>query len=599
MRKYKGRFLIATFILAQAFLVLVGRMWYLQIVEGDEFERFSLNNRIRLIRVPAPRGRILDRSGKEIVVNRPSFDVYVLPDDVKDPQYLAGVLSPILGIDAAEIKDKITESLRENRFRPALIAQDINRDQLAFIEARKSSLQAVLIEVNHVRKYPHGTLGSGFLGYLGKANEEELKLYPKLHNNDVVGKSGVEKNWETYLRGEDGYVQKVTDALGREVKNSLFHKDLKSLESVPGADVILSIDLDLQKAAEDALGEQKGAAIAINVKTGEVLALASHPNFNPGDFARGIHAKKWKELLENPKYPLLNRATQGLYAPGSVFKIVTAAAGLKEGVIDTNTRFYCPGRYTLGRKTFRCWKEEGHGTVNLHRAIVQSCDVYFYNVAERLGIDRFALHMKNFGFGSLTGIDLSERAGIAPSGEWKLKAFKAPWYAGETVVAGIGQGYVSVTPLQIASMTATVANGGRILKPQIVKKVVLPEGKVLTEYGAEIKGRLPVDAEVIKVIQEGLIGVVNEGGGTGRASRLDEMLVAGKTGTAQVISQTDNIDKDEHKDHAWFTAYAPADYPEIAVTVLVENGGKGGSVAAPRVRQILEAYLKLKKEGNV
>lgn len=599
MRKYKGRFLIATFILVQAFLVLVGRMWYLQIVQGDEFERFSLNNRVRFIRVPAPRGRILDRSGREIVVNRPSFDVYVLPDDVKDSGYLAKVLSPILGVESSEIKDKITKALRENRFRPALIAQDINRDQLAFIEARKSRLQAVLIEVNHVRKYPQGTLGSGFLGYLGKANEEELELYPELHNNDVVGKNGVEKNWETYLRGDDGYAQMVTDALGREVKNSLFHKDLKNLESVPGADVVLSIDLDLQKAAEDALGELKGAAVAMNVKTGEVLALASHPNFDPSDFVRGIQAKKWKDLLENPTYPLINRTTQGLYAPGSVFKIVTAAAGLKERIIDTNTHFYCPGRYTLGRKTFRCWKAGGHGTVNLHRAIVQSCDVYFYNVAERLGIDRFAFYIKKFGFGSYTGIDLSERAGVAPSREWKLKAFKAPWYTGETVVAGIGQGYVSVTPLQIAVMTATVANGGKILKPQIVKKVVSPEGKVLAEYGAEIKGRLHMEEEVIKAIQEGLKGVVNEAGGTGRASRLDEMLVAGKTGTAQVISQTDNIDKDEHKDHAWFTAYAPADDPEIAVTVLVENGGKGGSVAAPRVRQILEAYLKLKKEGNV
>ncbi|HEX3034995.1 MAG TPA: penicillin-binding protein 2, partial [Thermodesulfobacteriota bacterium] len=551
------------------------------------------------IRVPAPRGRILDRSGKEIVVNRPSFDVYVLPDDVKDPQYLAGVLSPILGMEAGEIKDKITKALRENRFRPTLIAQDINRDQLAFIEARKSRLQAVLIEINHVRKYPHGTLGSGFLGYLGMANEAELKLYPKLHNNDVVGKSGVEKNWETFLRGEDGFVQRVTDAVGREVKNSLFHKDLQSLESVPGADIVLSIDLDLQKAAEDALGEMKGAAIAINVKTGEVLALASHPNFDPSDFARGIQAKKWKELLEDPTFPLINRATQGLYAPGSVFKIVTAAAGLKEGVIDTNTRFYCPGSYTLGRKTFKCWKKGGHGTVNLHRAIVQSCDVYFYNVAERLGIDRFAFHIKSFGFGSPTGIDLSERAGIAPSREWKLKAFKAPWYSGETVVAGIGQGYVSVSPLQIAVMTATVANGGRILKPQIVKKVVSPEGNVVAVYGPEIKGRLPIDEKMITAIKDGLKAVVNEGGGTGRASRLDEMLVAGKTGTAQVISQTDNINKDEHKDHAWFTAYAPADDAEIAVTVLVENGGKGGSVAAPRVRQILEAYLKLKKEGNV
>lgn len=599
MRGYKGRFLIASFILIQAFLILIGRMWYLQILRGDEFEKFSLNNRIRFVRVPAPRGRILDRQGREVVVNRPSFDLYALPEDIKDPEHLSAAFSQALGTEAGEIRSIIEKATVENRFKSVVIAQDINRDQLALIEARKGSLAGAVIRVNHVRKYPHGKLGAAFLGYLGKASESDMELYPDLHNDDTVGKTGVEKNWETYLRGEDGFIQKVTDALGREVKSDLFQKDLVNKASVPGADVVLTIDLRLQKAAEEALGEQAGAAVAVNVKTGELLALASHPAFNPRDFVRGIKTGKWQELLTDKSFPLVNRATQGVYAPGSVFKIVTAAAGLKEGVIDSNTRFHCPGSYRLGRKSFRCWKKGGHGTVDLHRAIVQSCDVYFYNVGERLGIDSFARYMKAFGFGSLTGIDISERAGVAPSREWKLSALKQPWYTGETVVTAIGQGFISATPLQVAMMTADVANGGTILKPQIVKKVVSSQGETLADYAPEVRGRLPVGEEILSKIRDALKGVVNEPGGTGRGSRLDEILVAGKTGTAQVISRIDNITRREHKDHAWFTSYAPADDPEIAVTVVAEHGGKGGSVAAPIVKRIIEAYLKIKKEGNV
>jgi penicillin-binding protein 2 len=573
-------------------------MWYLQILRGDDFEKFSLNNHIRFLRIPAPRGRILDRHGREIVVNRPSFDVYVIPNDVKDLELLTSTLSTALGIEPAEIKDKINKALRENRFKPALIAQDINRDQLAFLEARKSSLPSISIEVNHTRKYPYGKLGAAFLGYLGKATEDELKLYPNILGSDVVGKSGIEKGWETYLRGEDGFIQKVTDALGREVNEDLFQKDLKSRDSVQGADVVLSINLDLQKAAEEALGERDGAVVVIDVKTGEVLALVSHPTFDPRDFVRGVDTKKWKQLVEDPSFPLLNRATQGLYAPGSVFKIVTAAAGLGEGVIDSNTFVYCSGVYKLGKKTFRCWKPAGHGWVNLHDAIVQSCDVYFYNVGERLGINRLFPYIKGFGFGTPTGIALSERVGISPSEEWKLKTLKKPWYKGETIVTSIGQGYISVTPLQVALMTAAVANGGILMQPQLVKKVVSPQGGVLVEYGPKEKGHIPVKEDMLNVIRDALIGVVNDSHGTGRAARLDEMTVAGKTGTAQVIALGKGT-HEKHKDHAWFTSYAPAEKPEIAITVLVEHGGKGGAVAAPIVKQILKVYLRLKEEGNV
>jgi penicillin-binding protein 2 len=602
MQRYKGRFLITTVILVQAFLILAGRMWYLQIIRGDEFEKFSLNNRIRSIRIPAPRGRILDRRGRELVVNRPSFNVYVLPEDVKDRDSLAVTLSVALGMEHDVIKNKITAAFQKNRHNLALIAQDISRNQLAFLEARRSSLPGLVIEVDHLREYMHGKIGAPFLGYMGKITESELKSHPDMHGDDLIGKSGMEKIWESYLRGKDGFIQRVTDAFGREVRSNLFQEDIERRASIPGADVILSIDIDLQIAAEEALGDKYGAIVAMDPRTGEVLALVSHPTFDPRDFIKGVDAKEWNELVKDPSFPLVNRATQGVYPPGSIFKIVTAAAALKEGVIDTTTPFYCPGFYKFGKKTFRCWRKGGHGRMDLHQAIVGSCDVYFYNVAQRLGIDRLARYIKGFGFGVPTGIDLAEKAGTAPSREWKSKTFKKPWYDGETIVTGIGQGYVTATPLQIAVMTAAVANGGMLLKPQIVKEVISSQGKTLFEYNPQENGRLPVEKRVMDIIRDALVGVVNEPNGTGKASKLDRMVVAGKTGTSQVVAQGPQGGKylrADQKDHAWFTSYAPAENPEIVVTVFVEHGGMGGEAAAPIAKQILEAYLKLKDGGSV
>ncbi|MBI4228422.1 MAG: penicillin-binding protein 2 [Deltaproteobacteria bacterium] len=599
MKEYKNKLIIATIILIQAFVILAGRMWYMQILKGNEYEKFSRDNRVRITRFPAPRGRILDRRGRELVINRSSFDVYILPNDIKDVDPISNSLSQTLEIDAGEIKKKISEAYEANRFVPTPIAKDINRDQLAYIEARKISLQGVFIQINHTREYPYKEIGAPFIGYLGKAGKEDISLHPNLAPGALVGKDGVERSSDEYLLGDDGYKQKITDAHGREVKWRLLQKDLKSQDSVPGADVVLSIDIDLQKSAEESLGERAGAVVAVDVRTGELLVLVSHPTFNPEDFIDGMDSTKWNKLMSNSKSPLLNRATQGLYAPGSVFKIVTSSAALNEGVINSHSRFYCPGSYRIGNRRFRCWKKGGHGSLNLHQAIVQSCDVYFYHVAEKLGISRFAKYIREFGFGAPTGVALNERAGIAPSREWKLDTLKKPWYLGETIITSIGQGYLSVSPLQIALMTASIANGGTLLKPQIVKKVTAADGKVLLNMSPQKNGRIPVNEEAINLIMKALKGVVNDPGGTGWASRVDNIEVAGKTGTAQVIALNSNSDKISHKDHAWFTSYAPADNPEIAVTVIVEHGGGGGAVAAPIVKKILETYFRLKEEGNV
>jgi len=595
MHDFKNRLVIATIILGIAFLGLASRLWYLQVLKGDEFESFSLDNRIRVERVPAPRGRILDRYGRELVVNRPSFDIYVLPKDVDDVKTLSDRLSVVLKDKPELIEQTIAEGSKKSRFKPVLLAQDINRDQLAYIEARRTSLPGLIIEVSNLRQYPRGVLGSSFLGYIGKVNESELEANPELHNNSLVGKTGIEKAWESSLRGEDGYAQKVTDALGREVESSLFEKDLKSKKSIPGMDVVLTVDADLQQAAEDALGEESGAIVVVNVTNGEVLALASKPSYDPADFVKGIDAKTWTRLLNDKTFPLVNRATQGLYAPGSVFKMVPSAAAMEEGIINPDGKLHCPGYHKLGTHRYRCWKRGGHGWMNMREAIVHSCDVYFYQLGEKMGIDLFSKYMKEFGFGTPTGIGIEERAGVAPSREWKQERFNKPWYRGETIVSAIGQGYVSVTPLQVAMMTAVVANGGNLFKPDLVLKEVEFSGKEHKEK-AELKGKVPVRAEYLAIIRDAMTGVVNDPGGTGRRARLPNIKVAGKTGTAQVISLDSQSSSKSHMDHAWFTSFAPSENPEIAVTVLVEHGGKGGSVAAPIAKQILETYFNLKKE---
>jgi penicillin-binding protein 2 len=595
MQDFRNRLVIATVILGIAFLGLVSRLWFLQVLKGDEFEAFSRDNRIRIERVPASRGRILDRYGRELVVNRPSFDVYVLPKDVDDMSALSVNLSRVLNEAPDKIVQKIKQASKRNRFKPALVAQDINRDQLAYIEARRSSLPGLTIEVNNLRQYPHGVMGASFLGYIGKVSEAELLANPELSSNGLVGKTGVEKTWEQSLRGKDGFTQKVTDALGREVKSNLFQKDLVNRQSVPGNDVVMSVDIDLQKAAEEALGEEFGAIIAVNVRNGEVLALASKPSFDPADFVKGIDSKTWSKLMNDKNFPLVSRATQGLYAPGSVFKMVPATAAMKEGAIHPDTLVHCPGNYRLGSHVYRCWKRGGHGWMNMREAIVQSCDVYFYKLADKLGIDRISKYMNFFGFGSPTGIGIEERAGVTPSREWKLEKFKKPWYKGETIVSAIGQGYVSVTPLQVVMMTASIANGGTLLTPNLVIKEVAFSGETRLN-NVPPKGEIPVDKETLALIRDAMTGVVNGPGGTGHGARLENITVAGKTGTAQVVALDAQSSDKAHKDHAWFTSFAPAEAPEIAVTVLVEHGGKGGAVAAPIAKKVIEIYFQLKKE---
>ncbi len=567
------------------FLILLGRLWQLQVLKGEQYRRLSEKNRLRLVKILPPRGRIYDRRGRLLVANRPSFDLLVIPADVRDPQALAEELSGL--IDMPE--EKILERIRGARgpYEPVRVKKDLSFEELSRVEANLWDLPGVRIALVPVRTYPHGPLASHILGTVGEITLEELKrLRGKGYEvGDFVGKGGVESQWEGLLRGRKGGRQVEVDALGREVRV------VKEVRPIAGWDLYLTLDLGLQKEAEKLLEGKWGAIVALDPRNGEVLAMASSPSFDPRDFSRGLDPEKWQELLRDPGHPLTNRAIQGLYAPGSVFKVLVALAALAQGGLKPQQRLYCPGYFPLGRRTFRCWKEGGHGSVDLYRAIVESCDVYFYQVGLELGPQAMVEFARASGFGRPTGIKLpGEKAGYLPSPE------RGRWYDGDTVVMAIGQGPLLVTPLQMARFVAAVANGGILYRPILVLEARDPLGRESLHYSPKELGRLPVGAGELGRVKRALEGVVEDEHGTGRAARIEGVRVAGKTGTAQVIRTEERIrDPEElpfrYRDHAWFVAYAPAESPTIAVSVLVEHGGTGGRAAAPLAKALIQYWL--------
>lgn len=593
MQNYRNKLFITTFIVVNVFIILLARLIYLQVINGEEYERFSVENRVRLLNISAPRGEIFDRNGDILVTNRASFDVNLFPNEVKNVDLLSSRLSSILKKDKADIEKKIREARKLNLYSPVKIAVDIDRDTLALLEARRAELEGISIDVNYLRDYKNGKLASLLIGYLGKPDENDLSTFKDIKPSHHVGKTGIERKLQEYLKGEDGTNYKVIDALGREVKLNLFKQDIRDQEVVEGDNIYLTIDRSLQAKAEEELADKAGAVVVMNVHTGEILAMASSPSYDPASFVKGIDRKAWNRITSDERFPLLNRATQSTYPPGSVYKIVPALAALNEGIIDPETTVYCPGHYKIGRKRFRCWKWGGHGHVNLVEAITQSCDVYFYHIGEKLGIEKLSRYSRIFGFGTDTNFSLSERSGIVPTKEWKMREFNTQWYRGETVVTSIGQGYLTATPLQVSVMISSIANGGAILKPLLIKKIISNEGNLIDEFTPEIKRKLPFSDKDLDIIRESLVQAVNNKRGTGRNAIIDEYTVAGKTGTSQVVAMNLQTDIYKHSDHAWFSAYFPAENPEISVTVLVEHGGKGGSVAAPIAKSVIKEYIKI------
>jgi len=573
------------------FFLLLSRLWYLQVVDADNLLNQSENNRLRFVPVAAPRGAILDRNGKVLVTNTPSFSVAVIPQDVKDKQLLIDNLSRYLNLERKEIESKWAKGQRRAKYYPLVVASGVSRDQMEFLEENRLALAGVNIEMKPVRAYSYGQLASHLLGYLGEVSEDELnsERFQEYNAGDYTGKSGIERSWESFLRGTDGGRRIEVDARGR------FLRTVQESGSIVGNTVVLTIDLEMQQVVEEALGDRAGAAVAMDVNTGEVLAFASSPDFDPALFTGRMPPDRWKQYLEDERHPLQNKALKGTYPPGSTFKIITAIAGLEEGLIDEHSSVDCPGYYQFGDNKFRCWERKGHGHVSLKKALSESCDVYFYKLSERLGVDRIAAYARRFGLGEPLGIGLdNEKGGVIPTKEWKKKRFGKNWYQGETLPVGIGQGYVLTTPIQLASMIATVANEGIIYRPHLVKRVIDSEGKVLKEFSPQVIGKTGLKPQTYRLVKNGLFSVVNDPRGTGRLARLSEVLVAGKTGSSQVVKLRDSKGDIPYRfrDHALFVAFAPYEKPEIAVAVVVEHGGGGGAVAAPVAGRLLRAYFE-------
>lgn len=577
-------------------LVLLGiRLWHLQIREGAYYRNLSDNNRTRSVLIEPARGLIYDRHGELLANNVPSFTLYITLEDVKDREQLIGRLEDLIGLDADLVRMKLSE--RGGKLVPRKIKGGLTLREAALIESHRLDIPGVDIQAESQRNYPAGVIAAHLAGYVGEVSADQLERpeNAELHQGSIVGQYGIEKTYDHFLRGRAGQKTIEVDATGHEKRIVQIQKP------EAGDDLYVTIDLRLQRVAENLLGQEAGAIVALDPRNGEILALASRPVFDPNTLSRELTAKQWDEIVQNEGRPLNNRATQGQYPPGSTFKIVMAAAALETRTVDPTTKIHCAGGYQFGRRLFRDWKAGGHGYVDLHQALVHSCDVYFYTIGQRMGIDTIASFAKRLGLGRETGIELpSERSGIVPSTAWKEKVRHEPWFPGETISAAIGQGYVTVTPLQMAHLTGIVANDGFSYRPRLVQAIMdRPTGQ-LQEVKAVAENRISFRPGTLDAIRDSLADVVSEGTATRAKSTL--VTIAGKTGTAQTAALRTGPEKDIPKklrDHAWFVSYAPVENPRIVVAVLVENMGHGGSAAAPLAKQVIEEFVRLTSDTPV
>jgi len=548
------------------------------------------------------RGLLYDRNDELLVDNRPLFILGVVPDELGDPDSLMTRLERLIEIDQESARKMIRRAQKRNPFQPVHIKKGLTRDELAKVETNMFGMPGVVMEVKPRRHYLYGGFAFHLIGYLGEIGREQLtsKEYTQNRLGDLVGKFGVERKWQKQLNGTRGGQQVEVDAYGRRLR-VLFQRDAE-----PGSDVCLTIDKGLQMLAEKELEDKAGAIVAMNPMSGEILAMASSPTFDPNDFVRGMDRKGWESLVSDLRFPLQNRATTGQYPPGSLFKIVVALAGLEEGIIDPQEKITCTGRHYFQGRTYRDWKEGGHGSVDLHKAIVESCDVYFYMMGQRIGIDTIARYARLLGLGSETGLRLgSEKPGLIPDREWKLNHWHVPWQEGETLSVSVGQSFTLVTPLQMARFISALFNGGILFRPQETRLVGKGKENAVFRFRPDIMGRWNVSEEHVELIKRAMIGVVNEPRGTGKAARTDIIQVAGKTGTAQVIALPEGkepIEEEEvpykFRDHSWFVAVAPAERPELALSIVIEHGGGGGGTAAPIAKRIIEGYFRQRPQDN-
>ncbi len=600
--KFRDRFKIAFVVVSIMLFVLMLRMWHLQVIRGDELRQRSENNSVRLRKIKPLRGVVLDTNGQVLVDNQASFDIIFVPNRNRDINESAYKLKQLFAARSLTLSADLPPMGKKGWFPPVKLEKNISMEKLAIVETHASDLPGITIDIVPIRQYLDGRMLAHIIGYTGEVSREELKrdMSGDFSVGDITGKDGLEKQLDQYLKGKSGAEQVEVNVLGKEIKV------IGKINPVSGYNVVLAIDANVQKAAWEALQGRAGSVVAIDPRDGAILALASSPAFDPNVFNAGISTEDWDKLSNDSSHPLGNRAIAGQYPPGSTYKLIVAAAALEEGLITPDTAFNCNGSFQFGNRTYRCWQKHGHGRVNLHRAIVESCDVYFYNVGKLVGVNKLAEYARRFGLGRPTGIDLPrEKSGLIPTSQWKQQRFKEPWQLGETISISIGQGFNLVTPIQLVNAYASLANGGTIYQPRLVKRIETADGRVLKAFEPQQKGKIGLSEKNVEILKYGLWGVVNEGGGTGHALKRKEEDVSGKTGTAQVVSMPDKQNGPKrayvgtkHGDHALFVCFAPSDNPEIAVAVVMEHAGHGGSAAAPVARKVIDAYFERKNSTN-
>jgi penicillin-binding protein 2 len=603
IREFQDRFKYLYFALFVGFFFLLARLAFLQIVRGDYHKQISEDNRIKRVKIAAPRGMIFDRNNKLLIDNRPDFDLEMTPQYVresKEAKTTFAKLSKIIGMPAKDIWDVYQKSRSQPSYLPVKIKTDLTRDEVARFEVHRINLPGIEVKEEIKRTNVYGEVAAHLLGYISEVNAHELPILNRsgirYRLGDSIGRFGLEQRMEDILRGMDGEEIKEVDALGREKQS--FHqrrfKGRKFRSAVPGKNLVLTIDQDLQMAAVDAFADKIGSLVAIDPRSGEILAMLSRPSFNPTEFSRGISSKLWNSLLNNEFHPMRDKTIQDHYAPGSVFKVVTAIAGLEEGVIDESTKVHCTGQMRIGNRVYHCHAKHGHGEVDVEKAITRSCDVFFYRVAQKLksvdDISRWALKL---GLGQKTGIQLAgEVPGLMPTEQWKWNRYRQPWNAGETATVAIGQSFVLTTTLQLANMFGAFGNGGTLHRPFIVKRIESAEGEVLQEFKPEVVSGVQLQPKTVELIKKGLWGVMNAIGGTGFRSRIPGATVQVIRLAADKIYQRCDSMRFKDRHNAVFVGFAPSEKPVISVAVLGEHACHGSYGALPIARAVVLKYLE-------
>jgi len=578
------------FVVCFLFVMLILSFWKIQVLDHKKYWALSESNRTREVIIPCRRGLVKDRNGKILAKSIASFSASIIRESCKDFEAACQNIARLLNLEKEVLQERIKKYKSFPLSYPIVVKDNLSFEEVSRIEAQKIELPELILQLEPKRFYPHDHLASHVLGYLQELSPQDIqsRQYPDRQLGDLIGRTGIEKQYDDFLEGIDGRVLEIVDSLGRR-KGEITRK-----EPVQGKWLQLTLDFDIQKKAEDLLEGREGAIVVLEARSGEILALASYPTFDPNKFINRFTPEEWLNLIQSPEFPLENRALRGLYSPGSVFKLTMALAALDSRVINEETSFYCSGSTHIYGHPFGCWFKPGHGAMNLSSGIQNSCNIYFYQLGQRLGIEAIHQYASLLGFGIQTGVDLpGEKSGLVPNAEWKQRVKKEPWYPGETISVSIGQGPLLVTPLQIAVHTALIANRGVSVRPHILKAV---------QNELPARGNIPanpqtagISTDIFEKVIKGMWRSVNDGG-TGRGARVEGFDICGKTGSTQVVStakEKELLEMDQKlKTHSWFTGFGPKDDPQVVVTVLVEYGGTGGATAAPLARQLFNLCLK-------